>query len=334
MTETRPRAAVQLYDNLAQLGLVHVMWLTQSQAICTAAEALLAARAKRRGARVQAPGSHGFTDGGGTSTGRRALRNVQYNESAAMAALGAANEVAAQWRRNTISDVEGGPHTAATAADLGCVWYSQAFNEQFNGHRKLMMKRIMLLTRAVRQGYNLLSLDSDVILFREPYVFLKMPPYTEAHMVVGKSIRGGSMVNTGVMYFQNVSRTGPVSWLLTETVERNLRWLEPQPSQAGVGGVPLLTPHEAERRGCWDQLLFGDAVLTSITGKLSLFYCVRPPERLGDNAVAFAAKMAGRKSEEDVNSWAVRHRNALGLTDRQGPSDLLAVRAALLGSLS
>ncbi|GIL46235.1 hypothetical protein Vafri_3264 [Volvox africanus] len=355
ITDSRPRAAVQLYDNLAQLGLVHVLWLTNGEATCKVADTLLSARAALRHRWHENERQQQRTSGGSVSVAQLSRRAVQaalptettfatglegqqsapgeyikhsrilhsavvglpVNVSGAMTTLAAANEAAAKERRSSISGIVGAGAFVTSSADLGCVWYNQPFPGVFVGHRRLMLKRLMLMVRIVRQGYNLLSLDTDVIVFREPYSFLKHPPYGSAHMLVGKSIRGGSMVNTGVMYFQNASRTGPVSWLLSEAVERNLRWMEHTPNTTTA--APLLTPHEADKRGCWDQFLLADAVLTSLTGKLSLYYCARPTEWLQ------AARAIGRRAEEDSSSsWNTRHRDALGLVERQSPAELMA----------
>ena len=98
---------------------------------------------------------------------------------------------------------------------------------------------------------------------------------------------------------QNASRHGPISWLLAEVVDRNLRWVEHNVSMphmaaaaaaaaaagsataavagggsgggagggGGGGGGARLMPHQADSRGCWDQFLFGDVVLTGMTGE-------------------------------------------------------------------
>lgn len=176
--------------------------------------------------------------------------------------------------------VAAGTAAMSSAVDgdfLGCAWYSQPFPAGFGGHRRLMMKRIMLLARAVRLGYSVLSLDTDVIVYRNPYPYLKSPPYSSMHMVVGKSVVG-VVVNTGVVYVQGAARHGPVAWLLAEVVDRNLRWIEhnvsmPHMAQALGGGgaagsgaaggaVARLVPQHADSRGCWDQYLFADVLLT------------------------------------------------------------------------
>ncbi len=35
----------------------------------------------------------------------------------------------------------------------------------------------MRMFRALRLGYNVLMADNDVIFFKDPYVFLKQPPF-------------------------------------------------------------------------------------------------------------------------------------------------------------
>ncbi|GFR40062.1 hypothetical protein Agub_g601, partial [Astrephomene gubernaculifera] len=300
VTDTRPRAALQLYDNLAQLGLVHVLWLTSSQASCAALEQLAAARAELQSSRQQQQqSSNSRTTGRGTAA-------------------------------------KLGPNDA-----MGCAWYSQPFPPGFTGHRQLMTKRLMLLARAARLRYNVLTLDTDVIVFRDPYPYLKAPPYGKMQLIVGRSVRGGGVVNTGVMYLQGAAREGPVAWLLGEVVDRNLRWLEHNNSSsssssssaagaAGAGGAaPYLAPHQADTRGCWDQFLLADVLLSSLTGRLVLWYCVKPP---ATNATAggTAGGAAGvrmlragasrrEREREEEGRWGAVHRAALG----RGPMELL-----------
>ena len=87
------------------------------------------------------------------------------------------------------------------------------------------------------------------------------------HMVVGKGLRPG-IVNTGIMYVQNASSDGPVAWMLGEAVQRNLRWIEHNVSMphmaAAAGGSAALLPRQADTRGCWDQFLLTDVLLTGM----------------------------------------------------------------------
>ena len=258
ITDTRPRSALQLADNLLQLGFAHTLWLTSGHAVCAAAERLRADREALRAARGGGGGGGGSSsggNGGGSSSGMDSEYAAKDGEDGAGGKGGGAAAAAdaddpwtrtaaaaarRRWRRGLAAAagsstaaatgllpplnnsalllrmveaaaLEDGsrapfaapPPAAAGASDaLACAWYAQPFPAGFTGHRRLMMKRVMLMARAVRLGYNVLSLDTDVVVLRDPYPHLKAPPYGDMHMVVGKSVRGGGVVNTGVMYVQ------------------------------------------------------------------------------------------------------------------------------------
>ncbi|KAG2500937.1 hypothetical protein HYH03_000762 [Edaphochlamys debaryana] len=328
LTDTRPRAALQSFDNLAQLGLVHVLWLTSNQASCAAMRKLYAARNQVRAARGAWGNSTsaGATAGAGTASGSDPAGSASASDlilrvaAAADAATGGYS-------------VSGVPPQLADDDLMGCAWYTQDFPAGFIGHRRLMMKRLMLTARTLTLGYSVLSLDTDVVVYRDPYPYFKSPPYDRMHAIVGKAYRQGGLVNTGVTYYQNASRTGPTAWMVAEVVDRNLRWLEHNVSMphmsTGVslggggggsrGGGPTVMPHQADTRGCWDQFLFGDVVLSSMVGKLVMYYCARPLSLSSGRA---QRQRAGRKKEEE-DGWSGRHRAALGLGEEQTPTDLL-----------
>ena len=52
---------------------------------------------------------------------------------------------------------------------LGCAWYSFPFPLGVHSQRKLLTKRLMLAARVTALGYNLLALDSDIILMLVRY---------------------------------------------------------------------------------------------------------------------------------------------------------------------
>ena len=54
--------------------------------------------------------------------------------------------------------------------------------------------------RAVRLGYNVLLLDSDVTLFDDPYKYFKQPPFRD--LVVMKQEEAANAANGGVLYIQ------------------------------------------------------------------------------------------------------------------------------------
>ena len=61
-------------------------------------------------------------------------------------------------------------------------------------------------SRSIRLGYNVLLLDSDVIVFDDPYKYLKHPPFKD--IVVINQEEGVLAPNGGVLYVQ-VNQTRP-----------------------------------------------------------------------------------------------------------------------------
>ena len=61
-------------------------------------------------------------------------------------------------------------------------------------------------SRSIRLGYNVLLLDSDVIVFDDPYKYLKHPPFKD--IVVINQEEGVLAPNGGVLYVQ-VPQTRP-----------------------------------------------------------------------------------------------------------------------------
>lgn len=58
----------------------------------------------------------------------------------------------------------------------------------------------MMPPRSIRLGYNVLLLDSDVIVFDDPYKYLKHPPFKD--IVVINQEEAGLAPNGGVLYVQ------------------------------------------------------------------------------------------------------------------------------------
>ena len=61
----------------------------------------------------------------------------------------------------------------------------------------LYMVRWAYLARAMRLGVNILSLDCDVFMFRDPYLYLKAPPLRDINLLVMRD--GDGFVNCGIM---------------------------------------------------------------------------------------------------------------------------------------
>ncbi|DBA88882.1 TPA: hypothetical protein ACH3X2_000126 [Trebouxia sp. C0005] len=82
----------------------------------------------------------------------------------------------------------------------------------------------MMPPRSIRLGYNVLLLDSDVIVFDDPYKYLKHPPFKD--IVVINQEEAGLAPNGGVLYVQNAAPDGPAAFMFAEIVSRPLRWAD------------------------------------------------------------------------------------------------------------
>lgn len=67
-------------------------------------------------------------------------------------------------------------------------------------------------------GYNVLVLDTDVLLFNDIYRWFKARPFSDYHIFT--SSEDGGMrawnINVGVVYVQNARPDGPAAWWLAE----------------------------------------------------------------------------------------------------------------------
>ncbi|KOO25114.1 hypothetical protein Ctob_002832 [Chrysochromulina tobinii] len=78
------------------------------------------------------------------------------------------------------------------------------------------------MQRLVLSGYNTLLLDTDVILFHDPYPFFKGLLANYSAFVLGDSSAGFAAVNGGIYYLQNAHVNGPVVHIFSE-FERRIR---------------------------------------------------------------------------------------------------------------
>ena len=78
---------------------------------------------------------------------------------------------------------------------------------------RLWLQRQHYVGRLVGAAINTLLLDSDVVLSRDPYPYLKAPPFSRFHAIVLGDSTGAATplhINGGVWYVQNASTTGPL----------------------------------------------------------------------------------------------------------------------------
>ena len=100
---------------------------------------------------------------------------------------------------------------------VACMWSSYLINRastrRINVVEVMWLQRHHYVGRAIAAGLNLLLLDSDVLLSRNPYPYLKSPPLSEYEAVVQSDSTGGASplhLNGGVWYIQNAHADGPL----------------------------------------------------------------------------------------------------------------------------
>ncbi|KAL6763382.1 hypothetical protein V8C86DRAFT_291546 [Haematococcus lacustris] len=140
---------------------------------------------------------------------------------------------------------------------LSCAWDST----EFNGKDPHVHQRLRFFGRAIRLGYNVLQLDGDTVIFRDPYVYLKRPPLAGINLLTsfesGPDTRNN---NIGMVYAQNTRPDGPTAWVFRWLVEMTLRWMDD-------GG--LFAREQCGDACCvgFDQALMHGAVSTAQLGR-------------------------------------------------------------------
>eukprot|EP00798_Chlamydomonas_sp_ICE-L_P027632 gene27632-7269_t len=129
----------------------------------------------------------------------------------------------------------------------------------FGNHRKLMHIRLRLATRAIRLQYNVMFLDTDLIIFDNPYKYLKATTPTKC---TGLPLQP----NIGVMYVQNAAPDGPVTWIFADTIDRALRWSE-DPDFLVSKTDPKVKKDVGISHALWDQSILSDSMLSAAIGR-------------------------------------------------------------------
>ena len=128
---------------------------------------------------------------------------------------------------------------------VACVWSSYLMHNQTRSRegvepslpypRKyvkpvelMWLQRHHYLGRAIAAGLNVLLLDSDVLLARDPYQYLKSPPFSGFQAIALSDSTGSAKplhLNGGVWYIQNASADGPLRALFSRFDEHVRRLL-------------------------------------------------------------------------------------------------------------
>lgn len=147
----------------------------------------------------------------------------------------------------------------------GCAW--STFREEFPGlpgggtwSKKFALW--MTAGRAIRLGYNVLTIDVDTTIHQDVYALFKSSAMAKANMIFQNE--GGMNVNSGIVYLQNVNATGPVSYVINNQMIQTLRyfdqpdWLENE--FPGMGNIDALY------NLAWDQIQMSWHVQTVLRG--------------------------------------------------------------------
>ena len=100
----------------------------------------------------------------------------------------------------------------------------------------MWLQRYMYILRMVRLGLNTLLLDTDVILFHDPYPFFKGLMHNHTCIVLCDSSAGYAAVNGGIWYVQGAHPAGPVAHIFSEFQRRITALLTAFEEQEGGGG--------------------------------------------------------------------------------------------------
>lgn len=69
----------------------------------------------------------------------------------------------------------------------------------------------MFTYRSIRLGYNVLMIDSDVIVMRDPYKYFKHAPFKD--ITVLNQAESPVDPNGGLVYVQNAAPDGPAAFM-------------------------------------------------------------------------------------------------------------------------
>ncbi|GAX78830.1 hypothetical protein CEUSTIGMA_g6267.t1 [Chlamydomonas eustigma] len=167
----------------------------------------------------------------------------------------------------------------AVRPEICCVWSTLMLPEQYFQHQLLLWNvRRSMAARAVRLGYNIMVIDTDVVIFDDPYKYLKKGPFNDTHlMTMGETwpYETNSLLNLGWLYVQNALIEGPVAAILAEVPDRQLRYADDKAHS--MKEIWKASPN----CGTDEQLLFDDVVYGSVLGRhvsiVSMHMCAMRP---------------------------------------------------------
>ncbi|KAL6747905.1 hypothetical protein V8C86DRAFT_2894510 [Haematococcus lacustris] len=151
--------------------------------------------------------------------------------------------------------------------DLSCVWDSVPMRPNSMGGEALIWSMRWRMTgRLARLGYNIGSVDADMMLLSDPYVHLKSPPLSNM-TVLCQEEAGMPYCNGGFMYVQNAAPDGPATWAFRFIGEITTRMMDDVPYMMSLGNMRSERDHLCLT---FDQSIIYDAFISALAGRLVL----------------------------------------------------------------
>ncbi|KAL4425434.1 hypothetical protein ABPG75_009450 [Micractinium tetrahymenae] len=142
---------------------------------------------------------------------------------------------------------------------VSCAWDSRRSLESANPFNDLLAKRWEVTARALRMGYNVLSLDDDVSLLDDPYRYYKFPPLSRYNAHFHRDGNYYNGVNCGIMYWQNCHPSGPAVHMVVELADCTLRQREDPAAMKAVYTDSWRVEDMTWEQNTWDDIVNGMA---------------------------------------------------------------------------
>eukprot|EP00195_Chlamydomonas_chlamydogama_P014364 CAMPEP_0202890356 /NCGR_PEP_ID=MMETSP1392-20130828/792_1 /ASSEMBLY_ACC=CAM_ASM_000868 /TAXON_ID=225041 /ORGANISM="Chlamydomonas chlamydogama, Strain SAG 11-48b" /LENGTH=681 /DNA_ID=CAMNT_0049573911 /DNA_START=129 /DNA_END=2170 /DNA_ORIENTATION=- len=153
-------------------------------------------------------------------------------------------------------------HIRRYTPDLACVWDTSPVAYGLDGGPEhLWHLRWKFMGRASRMGYNVMSIDNDIVFFDDPYRHLKAEPMASINLFC--AIEGVCTCNGGFMYVQNARPDGPSTWVFKQITDVPLRWMDDD--------LKFLDALGRKHNGVcnkYDQSFIDDAVHSTLAGQI------------------------------------------------------------------
>ncbi|GAX76828.1 hypothetical protein CEUSTIGMA_g4274.t1 [Chlamydomonas eustigma] len=291
------RHVIQLRLDLLSLGIEHLMVLAPDEAECESYLAEVTKASSNRGKKEGLPKSFK-----GLNSWWRWWNSMETWDVKGIwsRARGSKKQEVARSRPSPSS--EASPHHNLIAAS-SCAWDSSPLHPRsffIHSGPRMWHHRWRTVARSVHMGFNVMTLDSDMIVLRNPYPLLKSPPFSNAVMLVVDE--GPCYVNGGWMYIQGARSAGPTAWVLAQSVDIPLRWMDDEFTFLQSQGV--MKYNSLQMCSTLDQALIADPLRSAMSGRISYGMAVAMcrSEDLSSMAASSSASHTENNQAEALNT--------------------------------